>query len=85
VWSVNDGLSGNLRKPAVEVSGRFPNFSLNKKNFEKKIILINKKFGNLPETSAAGFMSKINGIFLKKKSFLNINLGDHFLSTTFFF
>ena len=24
VWSVNDGLSGNLRKPAAEISGRFP-------------------------------------------------------------
>ena len=24
VWSVIDGLSGNLRKPAAEVSGRFP-------------------------------------------------------------
>ena len=24
VWSVNDGLSGNLRKPAAEVSGKFP-------------------------------------------------------------
>ena len=33
--------SGNLRKPAAEVSGRFP-------DFEKKYA--NKKFGNLPET-----------------------------------
>ena len=24
VWFVNDGLSGNLQKPAVEVSSRFP-------------------------------------------------------------
>jgi hypothetical protein len=24
VWSVNDVLSGNLRKPAAEVSGKFP-------------------------------------------------------------
>ena len=24
VWSVNEGLSGNLQKPAAEVSGRFP-------------------------------------------------------------
>ena len=24
VWSVNDGLSGNLRKPSAEISGRFP-------------------------------------------------------------
>ena len=24
VWSVNEGLSGNLRKLAAEVSGRFP-------------------------------------------------------------
>ena len=33
--------SGNLRKPAAEVSGRFP-------DFEKKYA--NKKFENLPET-----------------------------------
>jgi hypothetical protein len=32
--------SGHLRKPAVEVFGRFLDFSINKKNFEKKIILI---------------------------------------------
>jgi hypothetical protein len=32
--------SGNLRKPAAEVSGRFRNFSIDKKKFEKKIILI---------------------------------------------
>ena len=24
VWSVNDGLSGNLRKPAADVFGRLP-------------------------------------------------------------
>ena len=29
-------------------------------------------------------VSKINGIFSKKKSFKNINLGDHFLKKTFF-
>ena len=30
-------------------------------------------------------MSKINGIFSKKNSFKNINLGDNFLKKTFFF
>ena len=35
VWSVNDELSGNLQKPAAEVSGRFPNYSINKKNRKK--------------------------------------------------
>ena len=29
-------------------------------------------------------MSKINGIFSKKKSFKNIHLGDHFLKKHFF-
>jgi hypothetical protein len=53
VWSVIYGLSGNLWKPAVGVSGRFPDFSINKKKIEKKYT--NRKFGNLPETSAAGF------------------------------
>jgi hypothetical protein len=38
----------NLRKPAVEVSGRFPDFSI-KKKFEKKEYN-NKKFENLPKT-----------------------------------
>jgi hypothetical protein len=40
--------SRNLRQPAVEVSDRFPNFSINKFFFEKKHT--NKKFGNLLET-----------------------------------
>ena len=46
--------SGNLRKPAAEVSGRFPDFFINKKKFEKNYA--NKKFGNLrgrfPEVSS---------------------------------
>jgi hypothetical protein len=37
--------SGNLRKPAAEASGRFPDFSINKKNHEKKYT--NKKFRRL--------------------------------------
>ena len=40
MWSVNDGLSGNLQKPAAEVSGRFLDLSINRKCFEKKFILI---------------------------------------------
>ena len=46
--------SGNLRKLAAEVSGRFLDIFINKKNFENKSTLI-KKFRNLAETSAAGF------------------------------
>ena len=42
--------SGNVRKPAAEVSGRFPDFE--KKYANKKI---RKPAGNLPETAAAGF------------------------------
>ena len=45
--------SGNLLKPAAEVSGGFPNFS-------KKYLLIEKS-GNLPETSAAGFLEVSSG------------------------
>jgi hypothetical protein len=40
--------SGNLRKPAASVSGRFPNFFINKEKLKK--IIQTKKFGNLPET-----------------------------------
>ena len=37
MWSFNYGLSGNLQKPLAEASGRFLNFSINKKKIEKKI------------------------------------------------
>ena len=52
VWSVNDGLSGNLWKPPETGRGGFwqvPVFILLIKKNQKKYI--NKKFGNLPETS----------------------------------
>ena len=42
--------SGNLRKPAAVVSGRFPDFLFSIKNLKK--IYTNKKFENLPETAA---------------------------------
>jgi hypothetical protein len=42
--------SGNLLKLATEVSGRFPDFSINKFFYEKTIIIIKNS-----ETSAAGF------------------------------
>ena len=55
VWSINDGLSGNLWKPPEtgrggfrQVSGFFINKKILKKNYT------NKKFGNQLETSAAG-------------------------------
>ena len=45
MWSVNDGLSGNLWKPAGNLHGWFlAGFQILKKNHA------NKKFGNLPET-----------------------------------
>ena len=45
--------SGNLRKLAVEVSGRFPDFLLVQKRFQS--FLLTKTYGNLPDTATAGF------------------------------
>ena len=53
VWLVKYGLLGNLRKPTAAVSGRFPDFFINKKMKTK--IYTNRKFRNLPDTAAAGF------------------------------
>ena len=49
MWSVNDGLSGNLQKLAVSISGRFPDSFINKKNLKENYAYkkIWKPCGNL--------------------------------------
>ena len=65
VWSVNDGLSGDLWKPAVEVSGRCPDSFVEKKI--EKNYTIKKPAGNL-----RGRFPDISSGFLD-----NVSLTDH--------
>ena len=68
VWSINDGLSRNLRKPAGNLRGRFPDFE--KKNPET----YRKPAGNLPRRFPTGFR-QVSGGFQSFPD--NPSLTDH--------
>ena len=53
-WGISRKPSGNLQKPAAEVSGKIPNFIL-AYIFFQIFFFVSKKSRNLPETDAAGF------------------------------
>ena len=53
---------GNLRKPAADVSGRFPDIFINKKIMKKKIILIkNSETCRKPLRPVSGGLKKVSG------------------------